>query len=104
MITLLLSTDLERLSNKESTRWDAWIYLGRRNRIDIVGGGWWWEQEGLDEGGWRERMLRQLTGIRGHLGHKLVTQYNGNSQESKRMTLAKATSNGGCEALNGYFL
>ena len=55
-------------------------------------------------GGWRERILRQLTGIGNHLGDKLVTQCNGNSQEYKRMILAKAPSSGGCEALNGYFL
>ena len=56
------------------------------------------------KGGWRERILRQLTGIGGHLGDNLVTQCNGNFQESKRMTLAKALSNGVCEALTGYFL
>jgi hypothetical protein len=41
MITLLLSTYPERLSNKESPREDAWISLGRRNKIDILGAGWW---------------------------------------------------------------
>jgi hypothetical protein len=38
MITMLQSTDPRRLRNKEGSKGDAWISLGRRNRIDFVGG------------------------------------------------------------------
>lgn len=64
---------------------------------------WGWEQEESDEGGRRGRVLRQPPEIGGYLVDEQVTQYNRNSQESKRMTLVKASSNGGCEALT-YFL
>lgn len=37
-ITILYSTDLERLSNKEGSRENTWISLGRENRIDLVSG------------------------------------------------------------------
>jgi hypothetical protein len=33
-IIMLQSTDPERLSNKEGSRRDVWISLGRGNRID----------------------------------------------------------------------
>jgi hypothetical protein len=34
---MLQSTDLERLSNKESSVEDTWLSLGRGNRIDFSG-------------------------------------------------------------------
>jgi hypothetical protein len=38
---MLQSTDPERLSNKEGSRWDTWISLGKGNGIDFASGlGW----------------------------------------------------------------
>lgn len=34
-ITILQSTDPERLRNKEGTRGDAWVSLGKGNKIDF---------------------------------------------------------------------
>lgn len=49
---MLLSTDLEKLNNKEVSGVDAWISLGKGNRIDFCGwmgmetGGIGWRKEG----------------------------------------------------------
>jgi hypothetical protein len=51
-IIMLLSTDLEKLNNKEVSGVDAWISLGKGNRIDFCGwmgmetGGIGWRKEG----------------------------------------------------------
>jgi hypothetical protein len=50
---MLQSTDPERLSNKVGSRLDAWIFQGRGNRIDFVGG---LGQVRMGMGGIRSRM------------------------------------------------
>lgn len=46
---------------------------------------------------WRERELEETTEIGVHLGGggEIETYYNGNSQESTRVTLAKSPNKGG---------
>lgn len=70
---MLQPTHPERPSSKEGSRGSAQMFLGRRNRIDFVGGlpvdcrwmgmgtGGMWER-------WRGRVLGEMTGIGAHSG------------------------------------
>lgn len=67
---MLQSTDLERVNNKEGSREDACVSLGRRNRTDFVGGlgiGRDGNKRGEMGDGKREKVLREATGIGGGL-------------------------------------
>jgi hypothetical protein len=44
-------TDPGKLSKEAWSGWETQIFLGRKTRIDFVGGLWLWEQEGSDWGG-----------------------------------------------------
>lgn len=55
-------------------------------------------------GGWRERVLVEITGIQEHLWEELEIYCNGNSRESMRVTLAKALSSGGCGPWTNHLL
>ena len=46
----------------------------------------------------RERVLRETTRIEEQFRHKVETQFNGISQESMRMSLARILNNGGSGA------
>lgn len=74
---MIQSTEQKKLSNQESSRWDAWIFLRRGNRIDFAGGlsvGRVWNRK--DWSG--KRRMRKTLGIRGpFLGqwkHYLITK------------------------------
>lgn len=71
MIIMLAPTVPERLSNKEGSKTDVWISLGRENKINFVGGPGWVGMGTVgigSQGGWekenRERQL-ELKGIEG---------------------------------------
>ena len=71
MITMLESTDLESLGNKEAPRVNSWVSCGSGNRKDLMGGlgyQWKWELEVSGrEGCRRGKVLKKITRNR-HFG------------------------------------
>lgn len=64
MITMLESTDLESLGNKETPRVDSRVSCGSGNRKDPMGGlgyQWRWELKVSGRGGcWRGKVLKKM--------------------------------------------
>lgn len=89
---MLQSTDSKRLSNKK-----GFTSLGSRN-LDfffVKWGTWGWKEEGLVQGwnvGWRERVIGEMTGIRGLLWGYVKTYFSENTLESTRMTIEKISN------------
>jgi hypothetical protein len=78
---MLQITDPERLSNKECLREDAWISLGRGNRIDFTS-----RLGECRDRNMRKRILGEMSGIGGH-----AVELRG----IHKVTLVKYPSNGG---------
>lgn len=71
-----------KIARNQNIPKDAWVSLGRRNRIHFLSGLEWDEEGNRSDGGQHQKRGLEKAGIWGNL----------NSQESTRVTLAKNPS------------